>query len=154
MAADSQQKQQKPRGPGRPFAKGRSGNPAGRAPGSRNRATMLAEQLLDGATSALVNKAVAMALEGDAAALKLCVGRIIGLRRHRPTSFVLPAIKTAADLAPALQAIAQGVAAGALSTAEAWELSQFVYAFERALEAGDIEARLAALETAHGVAAR
>lgn len=153
MAVDSLQKQQKQRGPGRPFAKGQSGNPAGRAPGTRNRATMLAEQLIDGASSALVNKAVAMALAGDATALRLCIGRIIAPRRERPSGFSLPPIRTAADLAPAMAAIAEGIAAGALSTAEAWELSQFVDTFIRALEAGDFELRLARLESVHGLAA-
>ena len=76
MPADSQQMQVEREGNGR-FVKGRSGNPSGRAAGTRNRATVLAEQLFDGATAALANKAVAMALDGDAAALRLCIGRII-----------------------------------------------------------------------------
>jgi len=148
MAADSQQKQRKPRGPGRPFEKGQSGNPDGRAPGTRNRATMLAEQLFDGATSALANKAVEMALAGDPQALKLCVGRIIAPRRHRASGFALPPLKNAADLAPAMTAIAAAVADGTLSTAEAWELSQFVETCIRVIEAVDFETRLQRLEAA------
>jgi hypothetical protein len=50
---------------GRPFAKGASGNPAGRPVGSRNKATLLALQLLEGETEALTRKAVEQALEGD-----------------------------------------------------------------------------------------
>jgi Family of unknown function (DUF5681) len=146
MPADSQQKQGNRRANGQ-FAEGRSGNPAGRAPGTRNRATMLAEQLLDGASCELAKKAVEMALQGDAAALRLCIGRIIAPRRHRPSGFALPLLKSAADLAPALAAIAEAVAEGALSTGEAWEFSQLVDTFIRALEAGDIEARLRRLES-------
>jgi hypothetical protein len=56
---------------------------------------MLAEQLFDGATSALANKAAALALDGDAAALKPCVGRIIAPRHHRPTAFALPPLRRA-----------------------------------------------------------
>jgi hypothetical protein len=41
-----QRKRHKP-GPGRPFQKGQSGNPAGRPVGSRNRATQVAEAILD-----------------------------------------------------------------------------------------------------------
>jgi hypothetical protein len=55
--------QNRPRG--RPFVKGQSGNPAGRRPGCRNRATLAAEQLLDGEAEALVRKAVELALAGD-----------------------------------------------------------------------------------------
>src|ERR1700686_3584189 len=123
MPADSQQMQAKRNAEGK-FVKRRSGNPAGRVPGTRNRATVLAEQLFDGACGALANKAVAMALEGDAAALRLCIGRILGPRRHRPTGFALPPLRSAADLAPAMTAIAEAVAEGVLATGEAWELAQ------------------------------
>ena len=129
--ADSQQMQVIPkmgaeRDESGQFIKGHSGNPVGRAPGSRNHATVLTEQLFDGASGALANKAVQMALAGDAAALRLCIGRIIAPRRHRPTSFALPALRSAADCAPAMAAIAAAASEGAISTAEASELSQVV----------------------------
>jgi hypothetical protein len=114
---------------------------------------VLAEQLFDGASGALANKAVQMALGGDAAALRLVLGRIIAPRRHRPTSFVLPALNTAADCAPAVAAIAAAASDGALSTAEASELSQIVDTFLRALEAGEIEERLRRLESVNGIVA-
>lgn len=47
-----------PKQRGRPFPKGRSGNPRGRPPGARNAATVLAEQLLDGEAEALIRKLV------------------------------------------------------------------------------------------------
>jgi hypothetical protein len=114
---------------------------------------VLVEQLFDGACGALANKAVAMALEGDAAALRLCIGRIIGPRRYRPTSFALPPLRTAGDLAPAMTAIAEAVAEGVLSTGEAGELAQVVDTFIRAIEAGEFEARLQRLESVNGVVA-
>ena len=51
---------------GRPFEKGRSGNPGGRRRGSRNKATLAAAALLAGESEALTRKAVEMALGGDA----------------------------------------------------------------------------------------
>jgi hypothetical protein len=150
MPADSQQMQVGRDENGR-FEKGRSGNPTGRVVGTRNRATVLAEQLFDGAAAALADKAVAMALEGDAAALKLCIGRIIAPRRERPTSFALPPLRSAADLAPAVAAIAEAAAEGVISTGEAWELSQIIDTFIRAFEAGELEARLQRLESVHGI---
>ena len=50
---------------GRPFEKGRSGNPAGRRAGSRNKATLAAAALLEGGSEALTQKAMDLALVGD-----------------------------------------------------------------------------------------
>ena len=58
---------------GRPFEKGRSGNPAGRRTGSRNKATLAAAALLAGESEALIRKAVELALAGDPTAMRLCI---------------------------------------------------------------------------------
>jgi hypothetical protein len=128
-----------------------SGNPAGRPSGSRNHAALLAEQLTDGASGALVNKGVQLALEGNIAALRLVLPRIIPPRRYRPCRFVLPLLNTAADGAPALAAVAAAAAQGTISVEEALAFSQLVDAFIRALEAGEIEARLQRLESVNGI---
>lgn len=135
------------------FLPGISGNPAGRAPGSRNRATLLAEQLLDGATEAVINKAVSMTLAGSVGALGITVRSIIPPRRHRPGQFALPPLNTAADAAPAVAAVAAAVADGSIAAEEAASLSHVVDTFLRALEAGEIEARLHQLESVNGLSA-
>ena len=61
---------------GKPFKPGVSGNPSGRPQGSRNKATLALESLLDGQAEVLTQKAVDMALEGDMQALRLCLERI------------------------------------------------------------------------------
>ena len=82
MSADNLlQKQQKQRG--LPFEKGRSGNPAGRPRGCRNRSTQAAQLLLQGEAEALTRKAVELALGGDPTALRLCLDRVIALDRER-----------------------------------------------------------------------
>jgi hypothetical protein len=65
---------------GRPFAKGRSGNPAGRPRGSISRSTRAAQLLLDGEATALSRKAVELALAGDPTALRLCLDRTVAPR--------------------------------------------------------------------------
>jgi hypothetical protein len=71
----------------RGFPAGVSGNPAGRPKGSRNKTTLAIEALLEGEAEALTRKAIERALEGDMAALRLCMDRlappraVIGLRR-------------------------------------------------------------------------
>src|SRR4051795_11090305 len=81
---------------GRPFQKGRSGNPEGRPKGSRNITTVALETLLDGQAIALTQKAIDLALAGDIAALRLCVDRILPPRKDRPVTFDFPAITTGA----------------------------------------------------------
>jgi len=85
---------------GRPFEKGRSGHPAGRRTGSRNKAT-IAAALLEGESEALTRKAVELALTGDPTALRLCIERILPPCRERTVKFALPPIETAADIADA-----------------------------------------------------
>ena len=68
-------------GPGRPWAKGVSGNPAGRPKGSLNKSTIsarrLAQKFLNEAVEPVFQKLVEMAREGDAQALRLVVERIL-----------------------------------------------------------------------------
>src|SRR5438445_13224397 len=106
MPADSLQMQVERNAHGQ-FLQGQSGNAAGREKGSRNRETMLAEQFLDNQSLGLVQQALQLAMNGDMAALKLCMSRIIAPRRHRASGFELPPLKSAADLAPAMTAIAE-----------------------------------------------
>lgn len=47
------------------FQPGKSGNPKGRPHGSRNKATLAVEALLDGQAEALTQVAIQSALEGD-----------------------------------------------------------------------------------------
>jgi hypothetical protein len=139
-----QRKRHKP-GPGRPFQKGQSGNPVGRPVGSRNAATQLAEALLDGEAEALTRKLVELALEGDPAMLRLAVERIVP-RRARTRPFPLPEINSAADLVPAMAAIACAAAEGVITPFDAAEMARLVETALRAAEIGDFERRLAELE--------
>jgi len=137
----------KPRG--RSFMKGLSGNPAGKRPGTRNRGTIIAEEMLDCETRPLLRGAIDDAKGGDGVMTRFCIGRIIGPRRDRPVRFDLPPIKSAADLSAAMEAITAAVAQGELTTGEAWEISQIIDTFIRAIDAADFERRLQRLEAGH-----
>jgi hypothetical protein len=137
---------QKPRG--RPFEPGNSGNPHGRPKGSRNKTTMVIEALFDGEAAAITRKAIEKAMEGDMAALRLCVERLLPARRDRPVVFELPKIATAADALEASSAVLAACAEGILSPREASEVMALVATHTRTLELTEIEVRLTALEKA------
>ena len=82
--------QKRPRG--RPFAKGNGG----RKLGSRNRATLLADALLEGEQEELVRKGIELAKAGDPQMLKFFLDRV--LPKERPVKIDLPPIEHRRDL--------------------------------------------------------
>ena len=135
------------------FVKGQSGNPNGRPVGARNKATEVAELLLDGETEALTRMAIELALDGNPTALKLCLERIIPPRRERPVKLGMPPVRGAADLGGTMAAITNAAGQGAITPGEAAELARVVEIFVRAVEASDFEKRLRQLEERHGAGA-
>jgi uncharacterized protein DUF5681 len=128
------------------WRKGQSGNPSGRPPGARHKATLAAEALLDGEAEALTRKAIDRALEGDSTALRLCLERILPPRKERPLRLALPALASASDAMAALAAITAAVAAGEIMSGDGADLNAIVAGFVKATEISDIESRVAALE--------
>lgn len=130
------------------FKPGQSGNPAGKAKGTRHRVTLAIEALLEGEAETLTRKAIDLALGGDMTALRLCLERLAPARRDRPVTFDLPKIESTADLPKATQAILEAVSSGELTPSEAAELGKLVDAHAKAIEVTDLHRRLEALEGA------
>jgi len=124
-----------------PFQPGQSGNPAGRPRGSRNKATIIAEQTLDDSAGELTKAVITRALAGDPAALRACLDRIAPRLRYRPLDFDLPPLVTLADAPGAINAIAQGLAHGELDRDEATVLLRAVREFTQAIAAVEREKR-------------
>jgi hypothetical protein len=133
---------------GKPF---QPGNP-GRPKGSRHRTTIAIERLLDGQHEALTQKAIEKALEGDMVALKLCLDRLAPARKDVPISIELPPVASAFDAVAASSAVLAAVASGELTPDEAGRVMALLTAHKSIVEAGDHEARIAALEAVHGAA--
>lgn len=131
---------------GNRFGPGQSGNPAGRPKGSRNRATIALEKILDGDAESILRKAVEMAQDGNPTSLRLYLDRVLPPRKDRPITFDLPPIVTTDDLPKATGAIVAAVAAGELTPAEAAEISKTLDVHVRAIEATELHRRMAALE--------
>jgi hypothetical protein len=128
------------------FKKGQSGNPAGPAKGTRHKITMLAEKLLEDDRDDIVRAVIVAAKGGDSTAMRLCVERLVPLRKGRPVVFDLPPVKTAADIAGAVGELARAMASGELTTDEASAAASVIEMHRRAIETTEIELRLQKLE--------
>jgi Family of unknown function (DUF5681) len=128
------------------FKPGQSGNPAGKKPGTRNRATKALEELLDGEAEGLTRKVVELALAGDMGALRICMDRLLPPRKDRPIRFEMPPIDSAADARAVSAALLAAVSAGNLTPGEAAEVSKLIDAYLKAIEVTEILARLEKLE--------
>jgi hypothetical protein len=130
----------KPRG--RPFEPGNPGKPKG----TRHRATLAVEALLEGEAEALTRKAIERALEGDATALRLCLDRLAPPRRDRPVSFAVAAVEGPDDALKAMGEVLSAMGNGELSPSEAGGVLAVVDGYLKAWQATELERRVAELE--------
>jgi hypothetical protein len=134
------------------FRAGLSGNPNGRPIGARNRATRLAEALLDEEAVALMQKAIDLAKAGDITALRLCLERLIPRRVESAIDFEMPQISEPKHAVAALSRITEGIGSGELTATEAHTLVALVEATIKTIEVVDLDQRLTALEEHHAQA--
>jgi len=123
------------------FVPGVSGNPAGRKEGSRNRATLALQALLDGEGERVVRKAVEMALQGNETALRLVLERLLPVAKDRPIRLDLPSLAKASDVAEAVRRAVEAVATGEVTPAEAETVLKLLEALRTALvnREGDLD---------------
>jgi len=125
---------------GRPFAKGNGG----RKLGSRNRATLLADALLEGDQEELVRKGIELAKAGDPQMLKFFLDRI--LPKERPVKIDLPPIEHRRDLTAAYAAIVRAVGAGEFTPGEGSAVAALLASIARYIDDAEFEPRLRHLE--------
>ena len=113
------------------FQPGQSGNPAGRAVGSRNKKTLAAEAALFDHAQELVENVVGRAKRGEPAAMRLCMERILPVGRGRPMPIELPPIRSTEDAQAAAGVIMEALKEGAISAREAVDLLRVVEGLTR-----------------------
>ena len=145
MAENAGPKQRR-RGPGKPFQPGRSGNPAGKRPGTRHQITLLAERLLSDDVEGVVQKVVEAAKGGDMSAARIVLDRVAPPRRGRSVAVALPEVRTPKGVTDALAAVVAAMADGSLTPDEAAAVSAVVEGQRRALETLELDARLRQIE--------
>jgi hypothetical protein len=131
---------------GNRFEKGQSGNPNGRPEGSRNKATLLLDQLADAEAEAIQRQVIQAAKEGDLKAAELILARIWPPRRGRPVRLELPPVRTAAEVSDGMAAVVDAMAAGEVTPEEAATISGVLELRRKALETEDLAIRIERLE--------
>src|SRR5260221_13899101 len=103
------------------FIPGQSGNPAGKRPGTRNRATVLREALRDGEEAATARVVIDKALSGNQVAARFVVDRLMPRPRSRTIELDLPA---GAGILAGYDAAGQAMVSGEIPPGEALTMTR------------------------------
>ena len=131
---------------GNRFEKGQSGNPNGRPEGSRNKATLLLDQLADAEAEAIQKQVLEAAKAGDLKAAELILARIWPPQRGRPVRLDFSPVRTAAEVSDGMAAVVEALAEGEVTPDEAATISTVLEARRKALETQELAERIERLE--------
>ena len=120
---------------------GQSGNPAGKPPGCRNKATQMVMALMEGGAEEVTRTVIDAAKAGDLTAARLVIERLAPPLRERPLSLPLPDTGTVAGVSAAQQAILQAVGEGEILPGEGTALAGIVGTRRKTLGQVDTQTR-------------
>jgi hypothetical protein len=133
------------RAPDGRFAPGNPGGP-GRPRGSRHRAQAALDAIGEDGAADVLRSVLEAARGGDLRAAAILLDRVWPARRGRTVELEVPPVTSAADLVPALAAVAGAMARGELTPEEARAMAGVLGIQCRAVEAAELEHRIALLE--------
>jgi hypothetical protein len=131
---------------GRPFQLGNTLG-KGRPRGSRNQPKP-GQTLLNEYAEHLVRKCIALAMQGNQSAMRMCMERISPARRGAIVTMSLPPIRTAGDVDKAAESVTQAIRRGNLTPAEGGIMMNILESRSRVIERVQLESRLEKLEAA------
>ena len=126
-----------------PFKKGKSGNPAGKPRGAKDKRTALRE-LLEPHKAKLVRKAVELALKGDTTALRLCIDRLMPPLRAKDEPLQLSGFE--GSLTEQVRRVVRALAGGEISPDEAGAVMATLRAQTEIEKADELAQRMTAIE--------
>ncbi len=138
---DNTEKKQKIR-----YQKGQSGNPKGRPQGSRNRASLMAEQLFADDVESICKAVIDKAKSGDMYAAKLVLDRLLPPRKDAHVNIQLPEVKTSNDVLKAIECVTRAIANGEITPSEGEALARVLNINANAIELYEFECMLNELE--------
>jgi hypothetical protein len=134
---------------GKPFKPGNKFG-QGRPAGSRNKATLVLEALLDGEGEEVVRTMLTEAKAGNMTAAKALLDRLVPPRKSVPTAIEIPLINDTSDLEAVLFKVANDMATGELTPDEAQAITSVIANHIKLHETLKIEDRISQLEKAVG----
>jgi len=114
---------------------GQSGNPAGKVPGTRNRATLLRAALDSEDGPAMARVIIDKAVAGDVVTARFCLDRLEPRPRSRAITIDLPEGTRAGDLVAAYDATVEAMMGGEITPDEAVQVTRVLDGRRNAIEA-------------------
>ena len=105
------------------------------------------EALLEEGAEQLINKAMTMALDGDTAAMRLCLERILPVRRDRLVHLDLPPIGSAKEISGAMSTILKAIGEGQITPGEGEMIANILATQTNVFVAEELESRLEKVES-------
>jgi hypothetical protein len=121
------------------FQPGCSGNPAGKQPGTRNRATLWRQAMVDGEAVKVARLIVDRAIAGDAAAARFLLQQIEIKPRQRPIKFDFP---EGAGTAEMFEIVVDAMSKGEINASEAMQAWRVIEKLGWVRQADPTERRL------------
>jgi hypothetical protein len=128
------------------FAAGHHCVSPGRPRGSRNRATIAVESLMEDQAEALGGKMIDLAMSGNTTALKFCLERVTPRMKSRRLNIELSAIQTPADVSAAMSRVIEAAACGDIDVEQARSMTSLLDMKRKCLEAVELEERMVLIE--------
>jgi len=122
----------KPRG--RPFERGRSGNPSGRPAGSLGKKTLAAQRFIETRLDALIKVVDEAARAGDGAMIRFLIARVLPRQRDRFVTIDIPDLNSPWACDKAMQRTIQSASAGEITLSEAERLVALINARRAAFD--------------------
>jgi hypothetical protein len=138
--------------PANPFQPGNTFG-RGRPHGSRNKATLVLQEMLDDHGESITRKCALLAMQGDPTALRLCMERLIPPKKDHAVIFKGLPTTSAREVAAAMDAVLRDMAVGQITPAESQMIMASLEGRHRIIRSVDHEARMDKLEAGSDAAA-
>ena len=135
---------------GRPFEPGNQFG-RGRPKGSRNKRSLIAKQLLDQHSGAIIYKSLGMALQGDIPLLRTLLSYILPRPKDLPCKIGPLPMATIEELTQTSNTTLKRVPSGQITPSQSGEIFDWIEARRRVIETQDLATRVRSLEESQKV---